>query len=221
MSHLVSDPQVAHEIAELLLDIQAVKLNTENPFTWSSGWKSPIYCDNRRSLGYPKARARIKELMALRIRGEFAQVEGIAGVATAGIPHAALIADHLNLPFLYVRSKPKGHGLENLIEGRPVASQKVVVIEDLISTAGSSLRAIQALRAAKYEVLGLAAIFSYGFSRAQEQLLAQQVKWFTLSDYSYLIDAAVQKGLVDPVHLPALKAWRKDPQGWRQTPTAP
>ncbi len=221
MTHLPLNATLAAEIAELLLNIQAVKLDLENPFTWSSGWRSPIYCDNRLTLGYPDIRDRIKESLAARIQEEFTSVEAIAGVATAGIPHAALVADHLNLPFLYVRSKPKGHGLENLIEGQLVKSQKVVVIEDLISTAGSSLRAIEALRDAGCEVLGLAAIFSYGFPLAQDQLVQKQVNWFSLSDYNALIDFAAQRGIVEPVQVETLQAWRREPQNWKQASATP
>ncbi len=221
MTHLPINAPLAAEIAELLLNIQAVKLDLENPFTWSSGWRSPIYCDNRLTLGYPDIRDRIKESLATRIQEEFTSVEAIAGVATAGIPHATLVADHLNLPFLYVRSKPKGHGLENLIEGRLVKSQKVVVIEDLISTAGSSLRAIKALRDAGCEVLGLAAIFNYGFPLAQDQLAQKQVMWFSLSDYNSLIDFAAQRGIVEPVQVESLQAWRREPQNWKQANTTP
>ena len=158
--------ETAGKIAGMLLQIQAIKLNTEKPFSWSSGWKSPIYCDNRLSLSYPLIRNTIKHALAQAIRENFFTVESISGVATAGIAQGALVADILDLPFLYVRPKPKDHGMENLIEGKVVRGQKTVVVEDLVSTGGSSLKATQALREAGLEVLGMVSIFNYGFDIA-------------------------------------------------------
>lgn len=221
MSQIASDPSTAEKIAASLLKIQAVKLDINHPFTWSSGWKSPIYCDNRLALGYPEIRGQIRDHLVAKIKDEFPECQAIAGVATAGIPHAALVADAMGLPFLYVRSKAKGHGLENLIEGRIVAEQKIVVIEDLISTAGSSLRAIEALKAANFQVLGLAAIFSYGFEVARQSLEQSAVKWFSLSSYSYLIDHAAELGLVDETQVQSLQAWREQPQDWEPFSAAP
>ncbi len=163
--------ETAGKIAAMLLEIQAIKLNTEKPFSWSSGWKSPIYCDNRISLSHPEIRNTIKLALVQAIKENFFTVEAIAGVATAGIAQGALVADILNLPFLYVRAKPKDHGMENLIEGRIIKGQKVVVVEDLVSTGGSSLKATQALRDAGMAVLGMVSIFNYGFRYRYPQFL--------------------------------------------------
>jgi orotate phosphoribosyltransferase len=157
------DKKTASEVASKLLQIQAIRLQPEKPFTWASGWKSPIYCDNRLSLSYPEIRTYIKKNLVKAIQVHFQEVEAIAGVATAGIPQGALIADQMDLPFIYVRSKAKGHGMENMIEGKVIPGQKVVVIEDLVSTGGSSLKAVQDLKNAGFEVLGMVAIFTYGF----------------------------------------------------------
>lgn len=203
------------KVASLLLEIGAVKLNTDQPFVWASGWHSPIYCDNRKSLGYPEIRSFIKTRLAEKIRQSFPACQMIAGVATAGIPQGALVADLLNLPFLYVRSKPKGHGLENLIEGAYRPGETAVVVEDLISTGGSSLKAVKALRDAGVQVLGLASIFSYGFDIAQQQLTEAEVSWFSLSNYHLLIEYAAQQGIVDQSQLELLKQWRQHPDKWK------
>lgn len=207
--------ETAAPVAEMLLKIQAIKLNTDKPFTWSSGWKSPIYCDNRLSLSYPEVRSAIKKGLADAIRENFFTVESIAGVATAGIAHGALVADALDLPFLYVRPKPKGHGMENLIEGRIVKNQKVVVVEDLVSTGGSSLKAVEALRAAGFKVLGMVSVFSYGFDLASRNFYEADVSLISLSDYGHLLTQAVQEKYVDEDALVSLKAWRVDPANWK------
>ena len=207
--------ETAAPVAEMLLKIQAIKLNTAKPFTWSSGWKSPIYCDNRLSLSYPEVRSAIKKGLADAIRENFFTVESIGGVATAGIAHGALVADALDLPFLYVRPKPKGHGMENLIEGRIVENQKVVVVEDLVSTGGSSLKAVEALRGAGFKVLGMVSVFSYGFDLASRNFYEADVSLISLSDYGHLLTQAVQEKYVDEEALVSLKAWRVDPANWK------
>ena len=206
----------AAPIAEMLLKIQAIKLNTQKPFTWSSGWKSPIYCDNRLSLSYPEVRRAIKEGLEHAIRENFFTAEAIAGVATAGIPHGALVADALDLPFLYVRPKPKDHGMENLIEGKVVRNQKVVVIEDLVSTGGSSLKAVDALRAAGFKVLGMVSVFNYGFDVASKNFYEADVSLISLSDYGHLLAQALQEKYVGEEDLISLKAWRVDPSHWKK-----
>lgn len=206
---------VGRQVAAQLLKIGAIKLNLESAYTWSSGWKSPIYCDNRLSLSYPDIRKFIKLALCERIREEFTEVEAIAGVATAGIAQGALIAEELGLPFLYVRSKPKGHGMENLIEGKVNQGQKVVVIEDLISTGGSSLAVVRALREAKAEVLGMGAIFTYGFPVADENFEKEGTKLCTLSNYTTLLTEAQSQGILDEKALVSLQSWRKDPANWQ------
>lgn len=208
--------QTAGPIAEMLLKIQAIRLNTQKPFTWSSGWKSPIYCDNRLSLSYPDVRLAIKEGLMHAIRENFFTVEAIAGVATAGIPHGALVADALDLPFLYVRPKPKEHGMENLIEGRVVKNQKVVVVEDLVSTGGSSLKAVHALRAAGFKVLGMVSVFNYGFDLASRNFYEADVSLISLSDYGHLLSQALQEKYVSEDEVVSLKAWRVDPSEWKK-----
>lgn len=208
--------ETAGPIAEMLLKIQAIKLNTQKPFTWSSGWKSPIYCDNRLSLSYPEVRAAIKNGLIAAIRENFFTAEAIAGVATAGIAHGALVADGLDLPFLYVRPKPKDHGMENLIEGRVVKDQKVVVVEDLVSTGGSSLKAVDALRASGFQVIGMVSVFNYGFDLAVRNFYEADLSLISLSDYGHLIAQAVAKNYVADAELISLKAWRVDPAHWKK-----
>ena len=205
---------VAREVAEYLLEIKAVVLNPSQPFTWASGLKSPIYCDNRKTLSYPRVRTFIKTAFADIISEEFEGVEVIAGVATAGIPHGILIADILNLPFVYVRDKPKGHGLENLIEGKLDKGQKVVVIEDLISTGGSSLKAVEALRRVGAEVMGLGAIFTYGFEKSVKAFEIEKCPLFTLSSYEILLDKAIENDYVKPHDRVELLRWYQDPEKW-------
>jgi orotate phosphoribosyltransferase len=208
--------ETAGSIAEMLLKIQAIKLNTGKPFTWSSGWKSPIYCDNRLSLSFPEVRNAIKRGLMAAIRENFFTAEAIAGVATAGIAHGALVADGLDLPFLYVRPKPKDHGMENLIEGKVVKNQKVVVIEDLVSTGGSSLKAVDALRAAGFNVLGIVSVFTYGFDLATRNFYEADVSLISLSDYGHLLSQAVKEKYVVEDQLVSLKAWRVDPAHWKK-----
>ena len=208
--------ETAGKIAAMLLQIQAIKLNTEKPFSWSSGWKSPIYCDNRLSLSYPEIRNTIKHALVQAIRENFFTVESIAGVATAGIAQGALVADILNLPFLYVRPKPKDHGMGNLIEGKIVKRQKVVVVEDLVSTGGSSLKATQALRDAGFDVLGMVSIFNYGFDIATRNFYDANTSLITLCDYPNLLKFALDQQYISEDQMISLKAWRIDPANWKK-----
>ncbi|WP_421953296.1 orotate phosphoribosyltransferase [Persicobacter psychrovividus] len=209
------DPkEISQKVASVLLEVEAIKLSPSSPFTWSSGWKSPIYCDNRVSLAYPAARTFIKESLAAMIKANYPEVEAIAGVATAGVPQGALVADALGVPFMYVRSSPKGHGMENLIEGAPKGGQKVVVLEDLISTGGSSLKAVDALRKAGIQVLGMAAIFTYGFQIADDNFKAADVSLSVLSNYGDMIETALATAYVKAEDVELLKAWRVDPANW-------
>lgn len=202
------------QVAEKLLQIQAVKLSPAQPFTWASGWKSPIYCDNRKVLSYPYVRDYIKSELSNTVFESFPDAAVIAGVATAGIPHGALVADQLKLPFIYVRSKPKEHGMGNQIEGVLQPGQPVVVIEDLISTGKSSLEAVQAIRAAGGEVIGMVSIFNYGFDIAVKAFEAAGVNFKSLSNYSALIELAVEKGQVSAAEQETLQAWRNAPDVW-------
>lgn len=206
----------AGPIAEMLLKIQAIKLSAQKPFTWSSGWKSPIYCDNRLSLSHPEVRTAIKNGLIAAIRENFFTAESIAGVATAGIAHGALVADGLGLPFLYVRPKPKDHGMENLIEGKIVKNQKVVVVEDLVSTGGSSLKAVESLRAAGFKVLGMVSVFNYGFDIATRNFYEADVSLISLSDYGHMLSQAVLEKYINEDELISLKAWRVDPSHWKK-----
>ncbi|NSL51245.1 orotate phosphoribosyltransferase [Calidifontibacillus erzurumensis] len=199
-------------IAAHLLEINAVHLSPNEPFTWSSGIKSPIYCDNRLTLSYPELRKEIAKGLAGLIEKEFSNCEMVAGTATAGIPHAAWVSDLMNLPMCYVRSKPKGHGKGNQIEGAVKPGQKVVVVEDLISTGGSVITAVEALREAGCDVLGVVAIFTYELERGLKQLEEAKIKAFALSDYSTLIEVALEKGLINEAELEKLKEWRKNPE---------
>ena len=206
---------ISHQVAAKLLQIEAIRLNLETPFTWASGWKSPIYCDNRLSLSYPDIRDFIKLELKSLIEQEFVGTEAIAGVATAGIPQGALVADALGLPFLYVRSKPKGHGMTNMIEGVAQAGQKVVLVEDLISTGGSSIKAALALREAGIEVLGMVSIFTYGFDLSVQNFAKEEIKIATLSNYNDMIEQAVAANYVSADVVDSLKAWRQDPENWQ------
>jgi len=185
-----------------------------NPFTWASGWKSPIYCDNRRTLSFPEVRSYIRDSFAAVVEKYYPDAELVAGVATGAIAHGALVAEKLGLPFIYVRSEAKEHGLGNQIEGFYEKGQKVVVIEDLISTGGSSLGAVKALREAGCEVAGMAAIFTYEFSRSVEGFKAAGCKLHTLSNYSTLVSTAVDTGYINDDDVETLKKWRLDPAGW-------
>jgi orotate phosphoribosyltransferase len=207
---------VAKEVARMLLEIKAIKLNPDQPFTWASGWKSPIYCDNRLSLSYPVIRKFIKNKIVNTIEENFSAVEAIVGVATAGIPQGALVADQLDKPFLYVRSKTKGHGMENMLEGKVTPKQKVVVIEDLVSTGGSSLKAVNALKTHDIEVLGMVSIFTYGFSVAEENFKNADVKLISLSSYNELIETAMKLNFISSDDIERLRTWREDPENWGQ-----
>lgn len=205
---------IAKTLADYLLQIKAIKLQPSNPFTWASGWKSPIYCDNRKTLSYPDARLFIRDSFAARIKKLYPDVEVIAGVATGAIAHGMLVADILNLPFIYVRSGAKEHGLGNQIEGAFEAGQKIVVIEDLVSTGGSSLRAVSALREAGCEVSGMLAIFTYSFDKADSNFREADCQLDTLCDYDAMIDRALETGYVSNNEVAALKEWRLDPSVW-------
>jgi orotate phosphoribosyltransferase len=207
--------ETASPIAEMLLKIEAIKLNTRKPFTWSSGWKSPIYCDNRLSLSYPEVRNAIKDGLVNATRENFSAAEVIAGVATAGIAQGALVADAMNLPFIYVRPKPKEHGMENLIEGKITKGQKVVVVEDLVSTGGSSLKTVSALREAGFHVLGMISIFNYGFDIATKNFYEADVSLISLSDYGHLLPQALHQKYITEEQVTSLKAWRVDPSNWK------
>lgn len=200
--------------AGFLLQINAIKLQPSNPFTWASGWKSPIYCDNRKTLSYPEVRSFIRDAFSSLVTELYPDAQLIAGVATGAIAHGVLVAEKLGLPFIYVRSGAKEHGLGNQIEGYYEKGQKVVVIEDLISTGGSSLNAVTALREAGCEVAGMLAIFTYEFKKAADAFLASGCKLNTLSSYSVLIDEAVKTGYIGQSEVETLKKWREDPASW-------
>lgn len=206
---------IAEKVASYLLDIKAIKLDPNHPFTWASGWKSPIYCDNRKTLSYPEVRTYIKEQFVALIREKYPEVEVIAGVATGAIAQGVLVAQELNLPFIYVRSSAKSHGLENLIEGEYKPGQKIVVIEDLVSTGGSSLQAVEELRNVGCEVLGMLAIFTYGFQKAEDNFQHAACSLTTLSNYSAMIDLALKIGYVQPEQVEKLKAWRLSPETYK------
>lgn len=208
---MVNTNQIALEVAGKLLDIEAVALRPHQPFIWTSGIKSPIYCDNRLTMSYPEIRDLIAESFAAIIRSAYPQAEVIAGTATAGIPHAAFVSQKLGLPMIYVRDKAKGHGKENLIEGLIKPGQKVIVIEDLISTGGSSIKAAQAVREAGAEPLAVLAIFNYQLDKAAQAFAEAGIPLQTLSNYTVLIDVAVQRGDIRPEDLDLLKSWRKNP----------
>ena len=200
--------------AEKLLKVKAIKLQPDNPFTWASGWKSPFYCDNRKTLSYPALRNFVKLEIARLVQEQFGEVDAIAGVATGAIPQGALVADALNLPFVYVRSTPKDHGLENLIEGELRPGMKVVVIEDLISTGGSSLKAVEAIRRDGCEVIGMVASYTYGFPVAIEAFKNAKVKLMTLTNYEAVLEVALKTGYISEEDIPVLNTWRKDPAHW-------
>jgi orotate phosphoribosyltransferase len=201
-------------VASKLLKIKAVKLQPSNPFTWASGWKSPIYCDNRKTLSYPELRNFIKLELARLIREKYDQVDAIAGVATGAIAQGAMVAEELGLPFVYVRSSPKDHGLENLIEGDLKPRMKVVVIEDLISTGGSSLKAVEAIRRDGSEVIGMLAIFTYGLPEAEEAFKKAKVELTALSNYDAVLETALATDYIHESELKALQKWRVSPSTW-------
>ncbi len=201
-------------VAEKLLQVKAIRLNVKEPFTWASGWKSPIYCDNRKVLSFPHVREFIKSEMCNVIFEQFADAELLAGVATAGIAWGAMAADQLKLPYIYVRPKPKEHGLGNQIEGSFEAGQKVVVVEDLISTGKSSLEVVEVLRKAGVEVIGMVSIFTYGFDVAAEAFKKAAVEYRSLTNYPTLIKLAIEKNIVEASEQEVLLKWAKDPAGW-------
>lgn len=201
-------------IASKLIEVKAIKLQPQNPFTWASGWKAPIYCDNRKTLSYPGIRSLIKMELARVISETFGEVEAIAGVATGAIAQGALVADLLGVPFAYVRSSPKDHGLENLVEGELKPNAKVVIIEDLISTGGSSLKATEAIRNFGCEVLGMVAVYTHGFPMAEENFAKAGVKLVTLTDYDQVIEEALRTGYISAINVELLRDWRKSPETW-------
>jgi orotate phosphoribosyltransferase len=204
------------KVAEFLLQIKAIKLQPNDPFTWASGWKSPIYCDNRKTLSYPKIRTYIRQEFVKKIAEEFGKPDVIVGVATGGIAHGVLVAQELGVSFAYVRSSVKAHGLQNMVEGVVEAGQSVVVIEDLVSTGNSSLSAVAALREKGCEIKGMAAIFTYGFDVALEQFKAAKCPLFTLTDYNTLITQALTSKYISVEDLESLRDWRKNPSAWGQ-----
>ena len=205
---------IKKDFAARLLQVNAIKLQPNDPFTWASGWKSPFYCDNRRTLSFPQLRSFIKLELVHAVLEHFPQADAVAGVATGAIAQGALVADALQLPFVYVRSKPKDHGLENLIEGDLKAGQKVVVIEDLISTGGSSLKAVEAIRKAGCEVVGMVAAYTYGFAVAEDAFKAAYVKLVTLTDYEHVVQKAVETGYIAKEDVVLLNEWRLNPAEW-------
>ncbi|MBD1364452.1 orotate phosphoribosyltransferase [Mucilaginibacter sp. ZT4R22] len=213
---MFTNSETEQQVAEFLLQIKAIKLQPNNPFTWASGWKSPIYCDNRITLSFPTIRTYIRQQLSSVIQEKFGAVGCIAGVATAGIPQGALVAQELGLPFIYVRAKAKEHGTGSLIEGEISTDKRVVVIEDLISTGKSSLQAVAALRDAGYNVAGLAAIFSYGFDLAEENFKNAKCPFVTLSNYTALLKYAEEKQYISESDIEILKKWREEPSTWGQ-----
>lgn len=211
---------VAKLLAEKLLKISAISLQPNSPFVWASGWNSPIYTDNRMTLSYPDIRSFIKIELCRLILENFPQADAVAGVATGAIAQGALVADSLGLPYVYVRSKPKDHGMENLVEGKLRPGSKVVVVEDLISTGGSSLKAVEALRAIGCEVVGMVALFTYGFPVAEEAFKKAKVKLLTLSNYNAMLEVAVATDYIKPGDVEALQEWRRDPSTWTPNPQA-
>ncbi|MEY3322238.1 MAG: hypothetical protein RLZZ417_1821 [Bacteroidota bacterium] len=208
--------EIASEVAKYLLQINAIKLNPQKPFTWASGLRSPIYCDNRISLSHPNVRTFLKNSL-IKASGLFPVFDRIAGVATAGIPHGTLLADALNLPFLYIRERPKSHGRQNQIEGEIVPGSKILLIEDLISTGGSSLQAVRAAREANLEVVGVLALFTYGFPIATEAFTRENCPLITLSSYPVLLDEATKLNYIQEKEAEILKDWAVNPEKWSDT----
>lgn len=208
--------RIDRQIARSLLQIKAIKLNPANYFTWASGWHSPIYCDNRRTLSHPAVRKQIYEGFARLIADKYPEAEIVAGVATGAIAHGVLAAEALGKPFIYVRSAPKSHGLTNQVEGEYAPGAKTVVVEDLVSTGGSSLSAVEALRQAGCEVLGMVAIFTYGFPQAEENFRRAGCGLTTLSNYDALIEVAREQDYIRPEEMETLREWRSDPEHWKK-----
>ena len=205
---------VATEFAEKLLSVKAVKVQPAEPFTWASGWKSPFYCDNRKTLSYPDLRTFVKDNLVALVKANFPEADAVAGVATGAIAQGALVADALEMPFCYVRSKAKDHGMGNLIEGILPKDSKVVVVEDLISTGGSSLKAVEALRTAGFEVVGMVAAYTYGFPIAEQAFADAKVKLVTLTNYEAVVSVATESGYITADQQPTLDQWRKNPAEW-------
>lgn len=210
--------EISKKTCEYLLQINAIKLEPAKPFTWASGWKSPIYCDNRKTLSYTNIRSFIRDAFVKMAREKYPDIDAVAGVATGAIAQGVLVAQELDVPFVYVRSGAKDHGLGNKIEGVIKKGQKVLVIEDLISTGGSSLRAVSALRETGCNVVGMLAIFTYGFQLSEENFKKADCNLTTLSNYSDLTEIALNTGYVDKSQIETLKTWRKDPENWPQNP---
>jgi orotate phosphoribosyltransferase len=211
-----SNRDSALKVAEFLLQIKAVKLQPKSPFTWASGWKSPIYCDNRVTLSYPKIRTYIRQEFVRNILEKFGKPDVIAGVATGGIAQGALVAEELGVPFVYIRAESKGHGMQNRIEGRIDSGQSVVVVEDLVSTGKSSLSAVDALREAGCEIKGMVAIFTYGFAHAEDAFEKAKCPLTTLTDYTALVEQALKSDYINKSDLASLKKWRENPDKWGQ-----
>ena len=205
---------IKNQFAKMLMDIEAIKLQPNDPFTWASGWKSPIYTDNRKTLSFPRVRSFVKLELCHTIQELFPEAEAVAGVATGAIAQGALVAEELGLPYAYVRPKPKDHGMGNQVEGQLPKGAKVVVVEDLISTGGSSLKAVEALRQYGVEVIGMVASFTYGFPVAEQAFKEAGVKLVTLSDYNAVIEEAAQTGYIKEEDKAVLAEWRKDPSVW-------
>lgn len=211
---MATKDDTAHSIADYLLQVKAVRLQPETPFTWASGWKSPIYCDNRITLSYPKIRTFIRQALVKAIEDKYGKPDVIAGVATAAIAQGALVAEAMGVPFVYVRAAAKDHGRQNLIEGEIKSGQSVVVIEDLVSTGQSSLKAVHALREAGCDVKGMIAVFTYGFPIAEENFKQENCPLLTLCDYTVLLEKAVETKSIDEKHLETLRQWRQTPDSW-------
>ncbi|UJH91121.1 orotate phosphoribosyltransferase [Antarcticibacterium sp. 1MA-6-2] len=212
---MILNKETAIKTAELLLQIKAIKLEPQQPFTWASGWNSPIYCDNRIILSYPPIRNYVREQFARQIEDLYGKPDVIAGVATGAIGIGMLVAEYLSLPFIYVRPEPKGHGRKNQIEGVLHNGQNVVVIEDLVSTGNSSLNAVKALKEGGATIKGMMAIFSYGFKESDDNFKKMKTDLYTLSNYEYLIDTALKTHYINESEAETLKAWRKDPSNWK------
>jgi orotate phosphoribosyltransferase len=211
---MVKNDEIADQISGYLLQVKAVKLNPREPFTWASGIRSPIYCDNRVTLSYPRIRTYIRQAFVNLINEQFGTLDLIAGVATGAIAHGALVAQEMGLPFVYVRSEKKSHGLTNVIEGHCEAGQSLVVVEDLVSTGSSSLHAVEALRGVECNVKGMVAIFTYGLKKAEDNFKKENCELYTLTDYHYLIRKALEENYIREEDMMTLKKWREDPENW-------
>lgn len=213
---MILNAQTAHETAQKLMQIKAIKLQPQAPFTWASGWKSPIYCDNRITLSYPEMRNYLKTKLAATLKELYPEAEMVVGVATGAIAMGALVADALELPFIYVRPEPKKHGRQNQIEGELAPGAKVVVIEDLISTGGSSLKVVDVLRKNGAQVMGMLALFTYAFKVAEENFAQAELELHTLSDYPHLLEGLLDSGNLDEQSHQTLLTWREDPANWKK-----